>query len=85
MLGAPEAFPSVRFDNDIVVGTPQLYFAESQSRVQVLEEIPGAVDLRETLFSQNADTLTTKHASQLCFAVGRWLKEFHKWKSCRAK
>ncbi|KAI1483171.1 kinase-like domain-containing protein [Daldinia eschscholtzii] len=64
------------------VKAPQLYLFIRNVNIQVLEDFPAAVDLKNILVSPTANTLLTAPvAASVGYKVGSWLRSFHAWTS----
>ncbi|KAH9993652.1 kinase-like domain-containing protein [Xylariaceae sp. FL0662B] len=67
-----------------IVKIPQLYLFDQETNTQVLEDIPGAVDLKEVFKSPTANVVLSKSfATSIGRALGSWLRSFHSWTSAR--
>ncbi len=64
------------------VGVPHLYLFNKKTKTQVLEDIPGVVDLKTLLMSPAAnDVLSHSLASSIGRILGSWLRSYHSWVS----
>ncbi|KAI1644676.1 kinase-like domain-containing protein [Daldinia loculata] len=78
MLHALSNFPS----STTVVKAPRLHLFIRDANVQVLEDFPAAVDLKNILVSPTANSiLTAPVAMSIGYDVGSWLRLFHTWTS----
>ncbi len=65
-----------------IVKAPHLYLFNRETNTQVLEDFPGAIDLKTVLVSTAAtDTLSQPIATSIGRALGSWLRSFHSWAS----
>ncbi len=65
-----------------IVKAPHLYFFDRETNTQVLEDFPGAIDLKTILISPAANrTLSRSVATSIGYALGSWLRSFHNWTS----
>lgn len=70
----------------IQVKVPHLYLFDRETRTQVLEDIPGVVDLKTIFMSPSAnDVLSQPLATSIGRALGSWLRAFHTWISAPAQ
>ncbi|KAK7757531.1 hypothetical protein SLS62_000546 [Diatrype stigma] len=68
------------------VKVPHLYLFDRETSTQVLEDIPGVVDLKTIFVSPNAnDVLSKPLATSIGRALGSWLRAFHAWASAPAQ
>ncbi|KAI0853629.1 kinase-like domain-containing protein [Daldinia vernicosa] len=78
MLHALNNFPS----STTAVKAPRLYLFVRSVNIQVLEDFPAAVDLKNILVSPTANSIfTTPVAASIGYDVGSWLRSFHIWTS----
>ena len=82
MLHSLIRFPFLKAATGPRVKTPRLLLFDRETNVQVLEDFPDAVDLKETLESPDADRLLAQPvATALGRELGIWLRTFHAWAS----
>jgi hypothetical protein len=68
--------------SEVPVETPRSYFYDAPSRVQVIEDVPNAVELANVVKSYNTEaTQTLPSLMSIGFALGSWLRTFHQWSS----
>lgn len=78
MLNALKYFPYTAS----LVKVPYLYLFSRETNTQVLEDIPGVVDLKTILTSPTANAvLSQSRATSIGRALGSWLRAFHSWTS----
>ncbi|KAI1469029.1 kinase-like domain-containing protein [Daldinia caldariorum] len=78
MLHALANFPS----STTAVKAPRLYLFIRDANIQVLEDFPATVDLKNILLSPTANTIfTASTAASIGYNVGSWLRSFHAWAS----
>jgi hypothetical protein len=76
MLKAMKTFPYT----PSTVKVPYLYLFNRDTNTQVLEDIPGIVDLKTILTSPIANgVLCQSRATSIGSALGSWLRAFHSW------
>jgi hypothetical protein len=76
MLNALTALPYTAS----LVKIPQLYLFDPETNTQVLEDIPGVVDLKYIFMLPTAnDVLHQSLAASLGRNLGSWLRSFHSW------
>lgn len=64
------------------VKVPHLYLFNKETNTQVLEDIPGVVDMKTILMSPTAnDVLSHSLASSIGRTLGSWLRSYHSWAS----
>ncbi|KAI1074466.1 kinase-like domain-containing protein [Whalleya microplaca] len=72
--------------SDSTVKTPHLYLFDRETNTQVLEDIPGAVDLKTVFMSPAANVVLSKSfATSIGRALGSWLRSFHTWSSAASQ
>ncbi len=61
---------------------PRLYLFDRDTNTQVLEDFPNAIDFKSLLVSPDAvSSLSLPVATSIGYALGVWLKSFHRWSS----
>ncbi|KAJ3128125.1 hypothetical protein HK100_009360 [Physocladia obscura] len=62
------------------VKIPHLYLFNVQTNTQVIEDIPGVVDLKTTFVSPTANVIFCRsYATSIGHDLGSWLRSFHSW------
>jgi len=59
-----------------------LFIRQTDANTQILEDIPGAVDLKALLIAPSADSnlsLSQSRATSIGRALGSWLRAYHTW------
>jgi len=65
-----------------VVKVPHLFMFDRETNTQVIEDFPGAVDLKTILVSPITDgTLSEALSTSIGRALGLWLRSLHNWTS----
>jgi hypothetical protein len=65
-----------------VVRVPHLYLFDRDTSTQVIEDIPGVVDLKTVLVSPTANNVLSQSlATSIGRALGSWLRAYHSWTS----
>jgi hypothetical protein len=65
-----------------VITAPRLYMFDRDTYTQVHEDFPGTIDLTTILQSVNVDQILPGSISRsVGYALGSWLRFFHKWTS----
>lgn len=78
MLDALKNFPYTAS----VVKVPYLYLFDRETNTQVLQDIPGVIDLQTFLTARKPNEDVTKYlAISIGRALGSWLRAFHSWAS----
>jgi hypothetical protein len=82
MLNALKEFPYTASS----VKVPYLHYFNRETNTQVLEDIPGVVDLKTILTSPTANNaLSQPLATSIGRALGSWLRAFHSWTSAASQ
>jgi hypothetical protein len=82
MLNALNSFPHTAS----VVKVPHLYLFDRKTHTQVIEDIPGVVDLKTVLVAPNANRVLSKSlAISIGHVLGSWLRAYHSWISLSAQ
>lgn len=63
----------------VTVKTPELLHFDTDTDTQILEDLPGSVDLKTFLLSDVSSELSKSSAEALGRALGSWLRSFHDW------
>ncbi|KAI1396923.1 kinase-like domain-containing protein [Hypoxylon fuscum] len=74
------------FPGTIQVQVPRLYLFDQNTNTQVLQDIPGVVDLKTFLVSNiTKAVLSQSLATSVGYALGAWLRSFHSWTSVHSQ
>ncbi|TVY38531.1 hypothetical protein LSUB1_G002891 [Lachnellula subtilissima] len=82
MLNALSSWNFQHTTSRIKIPRLHLFIRETDANTQILEDIPGAVDLRALLISPSADnnlSLSQFRATSIGRALGSWLHAHHTW------
>jgi hypothetical protein len=63
------------------VKTPCLFHFDKDTNTQILEDLPGSVDLKHFLISDVSRDMSKTSAQSLGHGLGSWLRAFHTWAS----
>ncbi|KAI6083685.1 kinase-like domain-containing protein [Hypoxylon rubiginosum] len=82
ILNLLKDFPNSSFS----VKIPQLYLFNQDRNIQVLQDIPGVVDLKTVVVSPTASIVLSRPlTTSIGYALGAWLRSFHSWTSARSQ
>ncbi|XXG95853.1 hypothetical protein Hte_002124 [Hypoxylon texense] len=68
------------------VRVPHFYLFDEKTSTQVLQDIPGVVDLKTILASPTANAVLSRSLTTFIgYALGSWLRSFHSWTPAQSK
>ncbi|KAJ5136831.1 hypothetical protein N7448_005385, partial [Penicillium atrosanguineum] len=80
ILQALDGLPDHSQEN-ITVKTPRVFHFDRENNIQIMEDLPNSLDLKNFLLSNLSHGVSESSGRSLGRSLGTWLRSFHHWGS----